>query len=914
MCGIFASFRIEKRITSQIIKSLSLRGRDGYGIWSKKELIKKTENIKDNYNEYIKNKLIIVNSRAVPTTEVESGAGLGVENQQPFLNDQYVIVHNGIISNDKELIKEYDLKPVSSVDTAILPPLFTKVGVIEGLKLLKGSFAIICYDKENEKIYLAKNFMPMQFFKYGNGFVCTSLKEMIPEFLQENAIEVEPYTCYEIDLNNIDEIIKHSLYLKERNKKVLVICSGGIDSVTTAYLYKYVGYEVKLIHFTYGQAAQEAELFAIKKIAKDLKAELIVYDAQPVFNSFKSVSRLLNNAGASKSSQMLDAESTFSYVPNRNAIFAMIAGAVAETEDCDTLSFGGQQMDSVSGDTLFTVKNKDGLSQTLTIKEIEERKDEFINSNILSFNLKNYKIEEKKITKVWKHRVDKPLIKVKTRMGDSFKITDSHGIFILDKEKANIKCIDGKNLKIGDYIIMTPKQLLSKTNIKEKEVIIKYRNEYITTKVDINKSLLEYIGLWLADGCYNSNYSTGISINKKEFEKTWWNDFILENKTNQYRLTEIFGSFDVTIGDAKFQRKLQQLDINGHSDTKDIPQWIFECNEEQISSLLRGYFSGDGCISYNNRSPIIGASSVSYNLIFGIKRLLLKMGIPSVISFTKANTFIMNNKKYNSKKSYLLSIRGVEYIKIFKEKIGFLFKDKQFKLDKISDYQIQDHLKKIPITQYLLDIVKNDYKLFKQMPYLCNLYHQKGIGRKKLEDVNNLLKINKIEKFYKGDELLFIEVIDIEETKIEEFVYDFSVKDNQNFFNTEGILFHNSVYPDNNNTFVNGVDNLLKYSLNWNTNVKFTAPLINLIKHEIVELGMKIGVPYEDVCSCYYPKIVNDKIVPCKECGCCQFRHYAFKMIHVMDVQFEDEEFCDKDYSKIENVDEFIKDYVMGQL
>jgi len=60
------------------------------------------------------------------------------------------------------------------------------------------------------------------------------------------------------------------------------------------------------------------------------------------------------------------------------------------------------------------------------------------------------------------------------------------------------------------------------------------------------------------------------------------------------------------------------------------------------------------------------------------------MGIPSVISFTKANTFIMNNKKYNSKKSYLLSIRGVEYIKIFKEKIGFLFKDKQFKLDKIS--------------------------------------------------------------------------------------------------------------------------------------------------------------------------------------------------------------------------------------
>jgi|TARA_R100001530_G_scaffold62534_1_gene45004 7-cyano-7-deazaguanine synthase len=354
MCGIVLCQNIPLQHYKKILKSLSIRGRDGLGYYTKSadgEVINKSlsnpeflSSLKIKKDAY----LLMGNSRAIPTTEYETGGGNAVENQQPFSDNRFVVVHNGIISNDKELIKQYKLKPSSNVDTAILPCLFRKVGVIKGLKCLKGSFAIVCYDKLKKRTYVAKNFMPLMIWKGANKLMVASLQEMFPkEYL--NALEVKPYSC--LEFNEKSEFVrKYSLYPRKRNKKVLVICSGGIDSVVTAYIYKHYKYQVTLLHFTYGQSAESAELYGVKKIAKNLRCKVIVYDANKVFEGFKSVSKLLTNTKPDKKVQMLDAESTFSYVPNRNAIFAMIAGGIAEMNGIDTVSYGGQQMDSVYPD------------------------------------------------------------------------------------------------------------------------------------------------------------------------------------------------------------------------------------------------------------------------------------------------------------------------------------------------------------------------------------------------------------------------------------------------------------------------------------------------------------------------------------------------------------------------------------
>ena len=92
-------------------------------------------------------------------------------------------------------------------------------------------------------------------------------------------------------------------------------------------------------------------------------------------------------------------------------------------------------------------------------------------------------------------------------------------------------------------------------------------------------------------------------------------------------------------------------------------------------------------------------------------------------------------------------------------------------------------------------------------------------------------------------------------------------------------------YPDNTIDFVNALNKSFKYSLNWQTNIKFVSPLIHLVKHEIVKLGLALDVPFDKVCACYYPHIENTKLVACGECGCCQFRFTAFKMLGVKDTQ-----------------------------
>lgn len=357
MCGILGLYNFDETEIIKMLNNLSYRGRDGYGVYIKNtnnsEIIKSMKNINTltiNDVPFISTaKLIIANSRAVPTTEYSIGAGFDIINQQPFSNDRYVVVHNGLLKNDKELIKKYNLKPTSKVDSAILPHLFSKLGVVKGLRQLEGSYAIICYDKKDRMIYAGKNFMPLRIITEGRKIGFISLSNMTTY----KSEEIKPYTCLRADKHGIKEYslcVDKKRNVKKRNKKVLVICSGGIDSTTTAYLYKYLGYEVGLIHFKYGQAAEKAEEFAVKQIANNIKAKLYIYDAKPIFKPFKDISKLLSQKKANPNDQMEDAESTYSYVPNRNAIMAMVAAGVAEKEGYDTLSFGGQQMDSVYPD------------------------------------------------------------------------------------------------------------------------------------------------------------------------------------------------------------------------------------------------------------------------------------------------------------------------------------------------------------------------------------------------------------------------------------------------------------------------------------------------------------------------------------------------------------------------------------
>jgi 7-cyano-7-deazaguanine synthase len=371
MCGISAFFNIDLDTKLEILKGLEIRGRDGFGFVSyqndkqtvSRSLKTPTEFFVQEPYDDLQHAITLANTRAIPTTEFQTGAGPDIINQQPFVSERFLWVFNGLIANDKELIQKYDLRVTAPVDTAMIGPLFEKVGVIEGMRMLDGGFAIICFDKKERKLYFGKNFLPLVYWQgIGEELVVASLKEMLPEHLQPQAREVTPYSCTVYSINTA-ELQTFSLYRKERNKKVLIIFSSGIDSVVTTWIYKYLRYDIDLVHFTYGQAAESVERFAAEKLAESLNIKLNIIDVRSFFSNFKDVSKLLSQTRADESQQIQDSESTLSYVPNRNGIFAMVSAALAEKMGCDTVAYGGQQMStSYPDNTIDFVKS---INETL---------------------------------------------------------------------------------------------------------------------------------------------------------------------------------------------------------------------------------------------------------------------------------------------------------------------------------------------------------------------------------------------------------------------------------------------------------------------------------------------------------------------------------------------------------------------
>lgn len=115
----------------------------------------------------------------------------------------------------------------------------------------------------------------------------------------------------------------------------IILCSGGIDSVTTAfYAKKKLGYDkIKILFFDYGQRTLKKERMATKNCSKDLEGEFFEIDIRELG---KISTSLINQDKKAKKISREDLknsseESEKFYVPCRNTIFLTYALAFAES-------------------------------------------------------------------------------------------------------------------------------------------------------------------------------------------------------------------------------------------------------------------------------------------------------------------------------------------------------------------------------------------------------------------------------------------------------------------------------------------------------------------------------------------------------------------------------------------------------
>lgn len=111
-----------------------------------------------------------------------------------------------------------------------------------------------------------------------------------------------------------------------------------------------------------------------------------------------------------------------------------------------------------------------------------------------------------------------------------------------------------------------------------------------------------------------------------------------------------------------------------YSHTKTVPSKIMSASESDVSWFLRGCFDGDGCCYYSNKNAVsVSYFSTSYRLIQQIQLLLLNMGIASRIEVKKCQSTELVK---TDKTGYNLVISRNKNVKLFMEKIGFMYSGK----------------------------------------------------------------------------------------------------------------------------------------------------------------------------------------------------------------------------------------------
>ncbi|MCO6497385.1 MAG: asparagine synthase (glutamine-hydrolyzing) [Chitinophagaceae bacterium] len=238
--------------------------------------------------------------------------------KQPMhLNNRYTIVFNGEIFNHQELRTEHGLKGTTNSDTETLLLLYKKLGK-DFLHLLDGMFVFAIYDKDTNKIFIARDragMKPLYYFYNNNRFVFASelnaLREILPleidhknfyQYLRfgtfykrntpyKNVKELYAGTYLEIDCNTVeiaetkwwdvhqfylnkskdsfeeslskvDSILHQSVKrrLESSELEVGAFLSGGIDSGLVTSVARQYNPDLKTFTISFGGAYDESHL------------------------------------------------------------------------------------------------------------------------------------------------------------------------------------------------------------------------------------------------------------------------------------------------------------------------------------------------------------------------------------------------------------------------------------------------------------------------------------------------------------------------------------------------------------------------------------------------------------------------------------------------------------------------------
>ena len=460
------------------------------------------------------------------------------------------------------------------------------------------------------------------------------------------------------------------------------------------------------------------------------------------------------------------------------------------------------------------------------VKDIPNHKDS-TETNLLGLNTEYYvcgvdqddKVKWNRISHLSRHPTNGDLLKVITASGRSITTTKSHNFLI--RTKNGIVPITAKDLTVNTRIPVSRKIEFQGKN---------YIHTYNNLDLILNDLFGWFCGIYLADGNIHG-YKITITKDAPYVEnkiKILTKILNIKYKKREYQGEYGPGvSYDITNKDlANFLKD----EFKTGSFNKIVPDFVHNSNLEFVAGLIRGYIDGDG--NFSSDRNLIRVGSRSEQLIKDMSFLLAYFGI-----FT---TNYSEKKSNNPNKLYCLGIAH-KYAQQYLDKIGCEYPDKKANLLKIIEYSNKDHvyetdpLDAVPGIGHIVAKISEKLK----MPGNSRIYgrwerQDRAIGRKTLikyindfkemaNKTNNIDVQNNVQKdieflteIANGDVIWdkIQEIIEIEDPK--EYVYDFTVPNNETFMIANQIIVHNTL---------NSVDWEDKIMYQTNDNITINEPI-----------------------------------------------------------------------------------------
>ncbi|MCX6814434.1 MAG: ATPase, T2SS/T4P/T4SS family [Candidatus Aenigmarchaeota archaeon] len=312
---------------------------------------------------------------------------------------------------------------------------------------------------------------------------------------------------------------------------------------------------------------------------------------------------------------------------------------------------------------------------------------------------------------------------------------------------------------------------VSKLSIKAKS-----QSKAIPARIMLDEDFLSFVGLWLADGCYDKHsvIVSACSEEERGLCRRIADRFGIPVKTHS-------DEFSLMLNSTVLKRVMKDiLALEGDAYTKHIPAWVFRLSKEQIGWVLRGLFSGDGCAS--DKEVIL--SLCSEQMVRDVQTLLLAYGV-----IFRIGGFKERDKTWRGSISSLKSLRA------FRDNVNFLPGKKRSRLDKLcGKTSTHDTTDVIPLPAGIKEELASACRSFNKQDYITR---GNQMGREKLKRLLEEIPENK--KDLKGtisslanSDIYWDRIRAIRCERKSQYVYDFSVPGYENFV-CNNILAHNTL-------------------------------------------------------------------------------------------------------------------------